>query len=344
MPSAAERIRRDNEYVSAHIYALEDATVRRLFEAYRQALTRMRANVSDIFMEVQGDQWSVDDIAARNALQAQIMAEMRALDPELADLILEAMLDGHYGAAYGQAWVLDNSVLQGLATPAFVPLLPREAVRAQLLAPYRGQTFLERFQLNRAEFKLRVNRALVQSQIAGDGIYNVQQRIAAELGIDTTNWPRSYRARRERMTGRAHSRDFYKTQLIARSEILRASNLGAVAVYRANDHVLRGWEFRAARDERVCPRCGPLDGRQFDFDNRPIDGQRDTDEVLPPPIHPLCRCTATPALIDQELERAIVGPRETFMAWAERRGLTQSQYGRAYALPGQDAPQLELAS
>lgn len=45
--------------------------------------------------------------------------------------------------------------------------------------------------------------------------------------------------------------------------------------------------WRTARDERVCPKCGPLDGvkikinEMFDTAVGPVDG---------PPLHPICRC------------------------------------------------------
>jgi SPP1 gp7 family putative phage head morphogenesis protein len=194
---------------------------------------------------------------------------------------------------------------------------------------------MARFVDKRAEFEVRIKKALGQSQIRGETIYQVQKRIAEELGIDI-----SRRTKADRI---AHRRDFYKTQMIARTEILRASNLGSMAVYRANDDVLRGWEYITARDDRTCSRCAPLDGRVFDFDNSPVDGGGAVGEVLPPPIHPLCRCSTLPALIDQGLQDRIAGRRETFYQWAQRKGIDRSRYGDVYSKRGRSAPKLKAA-
>ena len=77
----------------------------------------------------------------------------------------------------------------------------------------------------------------------------------------------------------------------------------------------------------------------FDFEGKSIDGKGDTSVSLPP-AHPLCRCAATPALLDRDLERRLTGKRQTFLQWAEERGLTQNVYGQAFALRGEPAPRL----
>lgn len=337
MPTVRQRIRAGNEYVFGKIYALESATVNALFEGYRIALQDMLAALRAAFDRVGTDTWSPANVAARQALINQIMAAMMALDAENAPYIVAQMLDAYRAGYYGTAWMLDSSLLSETGNPLTMPLLPTEAIRAQLLAPYVGVTFVERFQYKRVDFERRIKTSLAQSQIRGEGVRQAQNRIADALGIDIS--------RRTAAARQAHRRDFYRTQLIARTELLRASNLGAQTIYRANRDVLSGWEYLTAKDERVCPRCGPLDGRRFDLDtNEPIDGKGPTAELLPPPIHPQCRCTSLPVLADQDLERRIVGERETFTEWAARRGLTENVYGQAFDLRGQQPPTLRRAS
>jgi len=313
MPTIAEQIEAGNEYVMGHVYALEDRIVRELFQAYEQAYRDIREDLNKVWQQVGTENWNPENVAAREVLLAQVVSRMRALDPVAANIILSGMIDGYQGAMVGQAWNLDTSVYEAMADKALVmPVLPVEAIRAQLLAPYLGKTFVERFEDKRAEFELRIKNALIQSQIQGDGIYGVQKRIAGELGIDI-----SRRTKADRM---ANKRAFYRTAMIARTEILRASNLGALAVYQENDDVLQGWEFIATKDERTCPICAPLDGERFAFDS--------TQQK--PPLHPQCRCSVLPWLIDQDVMDEKLGTRPVFKTWAAENGITRNDYGQMY--------------
>ena len=151
----------------------------------------------------------------------------------------------------------------------------------------------------------------MESQALGETIYQAQLRLARALGINI--------GRRTPAARAANQGLFYKTEMIARTEILRSSNLGALAVYEQNRDVLDGWRWASSRDERVCPICGALDGQQFAFDS----------PQSPPPTgsHPNCRCSVTPVLKDSALEQAIIGPRETYEEWAAARGITITNDG-----------------
>lgn len=333
MPTVRNAYQEAHDFVLGKIYALEQDSVQALYDAYAQAYREIAAAIEAIWQASRlGDSWSVTDTRAREALLRQIAEVMNQLDPEAAQLIYNSIEDSLRAGHYGTGYVLDQSTGRALMRSATLPLLPTEAVRAQVLAPYLGQTWLDRYRDNRAEFELRIKRSLVQSQIQGESMQQAQRRLRDELGIVTD--------RRLKANRYAHRRNFNRTQMIVRSEIIRASNLGALAVYRANDDILSGWEYKATLDERTCPRCGPLDGRQFGWDMQPIDGKGSTTETLPPPLHPQCRCAALPVLINQRLEREIVGRRETFTEWAVKRGLTRNQYGQAFDFRGKDAPKL----
>lgn len=84
----------------------------------------------------------------------------------------------------------------------------------------------------------------------------------------------------------------YRADMIARTETLRASNLGQQALWDvAEDSGLidatAQREWVATPDERECPQCGALDGKLF-----PLDGVIHTEfgDYTEPPIHPHCRC------------------------------------------------------
>src|SRR3990172_6387969 len=158
-------------------------------------------------------------------------------------------------AQYGAGWQLEEGLRNGL--PLEIPILPTDAIRAAILEPYVGLTFVDRFLDARAEFERALRRALVESQIEGESIYLAQKRLADALGVEI--------GRRTAAARAANNAYFYRTELIARTEILRASNNGALAIYERNQDVLKGWSWTASRDERVCPVCGALDGQVFRF-------------------------------------------------------------------------------
>src|SRR3990167_10947262 len=259
-----------------------------------------------------GETWSASDLAFRartEAVLAQIGSELESLNNAAMDATLRARVRGYQAGYYGGAWQSEEGLRSGL--PLEIPILPTDAIRAAILEPYIGLTFVDRFLDARAEFERIVRRAIVESQIEGESIYLAQKRLADALGVDI--------GRRTAAARAANNAYFYRTELIARTEILRASNNGALAIYGRNQDALRGWSWTASRDERVCPVCGALDGQQFRF-----GGQH-----LPPPTgsRPRCRCTPTPVLINAALEERIVGKRQTYREWAAGRGITIAQDG-----------------
>ena len=346
MASINEQLAEGNDFVFKHIYTFESSLVQDLFGAYRRSLREMDADLGAIWRtQVSGDTWSIEDVQAREALVQQITAQMDFLIAQAQDMALSDMTDAYYGGAYGVAYTLDSTIGGLFPDGANIPLLPTDAVQAQLLAPYVGNTFVNRFSEARDEFMLRIRRSLVQSQIQGESISEAMRRIRDELGIVTDR-----RLKADRL---AHRRNFNRVQMIARTELLRASNLGALAIYQANNDVLRGWEWLTAVDDRVCPICAPLDGLLFNFDGSPAEKGLSTTAQIPPPAHPQCRCTVVPSLLPEfgDLERAIGGNRATqdgplnvanFEQWRQQRGLDRNRYGQVYDTRGRKAPQMEL--
>ncbi|MGB5156581.1 MAG: minor capsid protein, partial [Desulfobacterales bacterium] len=77
----------------------------------------------------------------------------------------------------------------------------------------------------------------------------------------------------------------YRMEMIARTEVLRAHNMGRLKFHQ---HVgIEKLEWMTMGDERTCPVCGPLNGKTFLIDKFP--GQ---------PAHPFCRCSNLPVLSD----------------------------------------------
>ncbi len=258
-------------FLRSHLWALEDAAVNDLYRLYIESYTRLAGQLAATAAQYgAGETWSASDQFFRQrteALMAQVTAEAESLSASAAGLSLDISLRSYLAAYYGRAWQLDMGLRPALSS---YDRLPTDAIRAQMLAPYQGLTFLDRFMDARDEFVRRIRRALVESQIEGESIYLAQKRLADALGVQI--------GRRTAAARAANAAYFNRLELIARTEILRASNLGALAIYERNADVLRGWSWQASRDARVCPVCGALDGQQFEF------GKGHS----PPPAHARC--------------------------------------------------------
>lgn len=77
---------------------------------------------------------------------------------------------------------------------------------------------------------------------------------------------------------RVFSKAQYRMEMIARTEILRAHNMGRLKFHERVG--VQKLEWMAMDDERMCEVCGGLDGKTFDIGKFPSQ-----------PAHPHCRCT-----------------------------------------------------
>lgn len=101
-----------------------------------------------------------------------------------------------------------------------------------------------------------------------------------------------------------------RSLIIARTEVIKASNRGTLSAYKQSGVVV-GKEWFTALDERVCPMCNPLHEKVVSLDKDfftkgetqvGADGKDyvvDYENVGTPPRHPNCRCTLIPVTISQ---------------------------------------------
>lgn len=86
-----------------------------------------------------------------------------------------------------------------------------------------------------------------------------------------------------------------RATLIASTEVTRAYAQANKIAYHASG-VVEQVEWRTARDERVCPVCGPLHTK-----HAPIDTGFEQIDGGFPPAHPHCRCWIVPVVSTQHL-------------------------------------------
>lgn len=83
----------------------------------------------------------------------------------------------------------------------------------------------------------------------------------------------------KRIEGYFTSNAKYRAEMVSRSEVIAASNEGAL--YRYEQAGVEKAEWLTSRDGQVCPECDPMDGQQ-------IPVKEASGKI---PLHPQCRCT-----------------------------------------------------
>lgn len=145
-------------------------------------------------------------------------------------------------------------------------------------------------------------------------IKTVRERIAELItkGVQE-GWSVQKMQQEVRATYTAMSRD--NALRLARTETIRASNFATEQAF-IQSQVVTGKEWFTALDERVCPYCEEMDGKIFDVeatifdkgDELTVDGNSlsfDYGDVEYPPLHPSCRCTISPVILNKSLNSRV---------------------------------------
>lgn len=96
-----------------------------------------------------------------------------------------------------------------------------------------------------------------------------------------------------KITERAASISLTRANIIAATETANAYSIGSIIAYEESG-VVSKLEWLTAEDEKVCPVCGPLNGKQVKI------GEEFAPGISYPAAHPLCRCTLLPVVDGME--------------------------------------------
>jgi HK97 family phage portal protein len=109
----------------------------------------------------------------------------------------------------------------------------------------------------------------------------------------------------------------YRSKLIARTETFKAVNFATDKSYEQSG-VVEAKEWFTAMDERVCPYCGPMNGKTIGVGKtwfkqgetiRGDDGSdfiADFESISNPPLHANCRCGLVPVLVGAKKFKSIL--------------------------------------
>lgn len=173
----------------------------------------------------------------------------------------------------------------------------QNAIDALILEPFKGATFSDRLGLITDEMAQDIKGELLRSMMEQESWQQVAQRIRSEMGAGTV---------------RAAT---WRANMIARTELRRASSLGAITFADQNSDIIEKTIWLA--HPGACPICLDLNGSELESE----------DDYPPEQSHPNCTCTHAdiPKKWDKILDEAtpdLAAPRQSFEDWSAENGFT----------------------
>jgi SPP1 gp7 family putative phage head morphogenesis protein len=307
MPHMAARYA--ETYIKRRVMVAEDAAVVELAQLYRDTWQAMRRDADDL------------PVAGRASGQWADMARRRieAMRAPMLEIAIRGILQAWYLGFMGRAWLLDSTIITPVAArpPAFERIvadterLMQEDVYTDLIRTIPNTGVLwQRYGNELDDALVRVRTAIFTGMNAGESTDQIMRRVRDVLGLDV-DWMHYRRGQATILQGTWSN--FNRVQTITRTVVNKASNDGAIEIFRQNENVLVGYRWLAARDERVCPTCRGLNGTLYGL-----------NEQYRPPAHPNCRCTIIPEINPALLAGAGIldaPPEQSFEEWAAAAGL-----------------------
>lgn len=268
---------------------LENDDVQGLATAYRSAQDDIVRILQNVFATTSTPgSWNIGEMAAagRDAEVFQsIQGRLQVLQAETGISIEQSALDQFRNSQAWTAFGLDQGTPVDRAVQ--VPVLPEAQIRALINTPFEEAMFSQRVSLIDAEMTASIRNQLTRSMINGESMQQAAGRIEGVLGANNPADPRSFANR---------------ATTIARTEIMRAQNLGKFSVYQENSDLIDGdpeeaWLWVVTPDaDRLCPWCRRREGKTPKQIRKAAAGRDPWGKSTSLPLHPHCRCTSYPKL------------------------------------------------
>lgn len=277
-----EVIDRITAYSTRVLRGMENEDLRGMAGLYRQAQQNIISMVNNTFP---GDTWSLEQMQQRSAdLFNMIQQELNILNERMINGLEKSAVDQLRAAIEWGTYNLDQATPPNIE--ADLPPLPLENIKALVNTPFEGAMFSQRYGLITDQMAADVRGTLMQSMINGEGMLDAAQRISDVMGADSVI-----------SSGYAD-----RALAIARTEIMRAQNLGRLSVFDSNtdlmtgDSATTGSEWVATADDRLCEWCLRRDGLSPEEIEESDPGEDPWGNSTNAPLHPRCRCTFVPRL------------------------------------------------
>jgi len=239
----------------------DEATQRRiLIDLLRDASKDIEQHAARTFSDLGVENWDLQTMRRMGrdrVLFEQIRQRLQALNSNLNSHVEQAMLSHYKKSYYRQAYKMDS------ITPPDVgirfDIMPDHEIIAMLHRPFEGAMFSDRLGLITDEMAGNIHSELTRSMIDGESWNQAARRIRGEMGT---------RGRKA----------MYRSEIIARTEIARAQEMGSQQFNRDNDDIIDKvvWVAHAG----ACDDCRAMNGTVLE----------DPEDYPPEASHPNCTC------------------------------------------------------
>jgi SPP1 gp7 family putative phage head morphogenesis protein len=210
-------------------------------------------------------EWSIARIDAQLQSVRAIMSEGYSL---IGKELTQQMKDA---AEYEQEWqikAIDDSTPVVLDMVAVAPVTLFAAIESK---PLQGKLIKEWIDKLDQDSYTRIQDAVRIGLVEGQSYSDVVKRITGTKALQYTDGINSLNAR--------------QTQALVSTAMSHATNVASEEFYKANDDLIKGWQFLATLDFKTTTLCKSYDGQKFDLGKGPY-----------PPVHVRCRSSTVPVL------------------------------------------------
>ena len=193
------------------------------------------------------------------------LESVRAILNEGYDLAGKELISNMKDAAeYEQEWqikAIDDSTPVVLDMVAVAPVTLFAAIESK---PLQGKLIKEWIDKLDQDSYTRIQDAVRIGLVEGQSYSDVVKRITGTKALQYTDGINSLNAR--------------QTQALVSTAMSHATNVASEEFYKANDDLIKGWQFLATLDFKTTTLCKSYDGQKFDLGKGPY-----------PPVHVRCR-------------------------------------------------------
>jgi SPP1 gp7 family putative phage head morphogenesis protein len=262
------------EQYQAGVLARDAEAMARIIEAYGRIYRLLSAEIDALLAEIAAARAAGTVVTAAQVCKmarfrrviADVTAELAKFGAVLENEVLLAQMAAAQMAAQG-APAFVQGMFSGMpeavqaSIMATFGVLPGDAVEALVGALQEGTPLSSLLAGYGAEAAQGISSALLAGIAKGTGPREIAREIRKLFGVPLSDALR-----------------------ISRTEIMRAFRAAALASYRANAHIVNGWIWFAALDERTCMACVAMHGTTHTLDETLDD-------------HPNGRCVMVPSTV-----------------------------------------------
>lgn len=236
-----------------------DKIVRLLNSADAEIVEKLAGRLATI--EERGFDIGPSTTARLQSMLDEVRALNSAIYARLSDALTDELTDFSQAEAGFQRQNLVSSIGADLGTSLPAPAMLRAIVTETPMEGRLLSSWTEGMEAGRID---RISQAVRQGMLQGEGTDKIVARIRGTKA-----------ARFEDGVLQISRRS---AQAIVRTSVTHVSNVAAQATWKANDHLVKGWQYLATLDSRTTITCAGLSGQVFKVGEGPI-----------PPRHVNCR-------------------------------------------------------